>query len=87
MTVYIDCANLSYGRMTMCHMAADNLEELHEMAERIGLRREWFQAGRIPHYDVSLSKKRLSIKYGAVEVDSKTLLSVVGRGIGPRKRI
>jgi hypothetical protein len=31
---------------------ADTLEELHEAAARLGLRREWFQEGLRPHYDL-----------------------------------
>ncbi len=76
MTLYVDNANLPYGRMLMCHMVTDSkdLNELHKMAERIGLKREWFQNHSIPHYDISLSKKGLAISYGAKEVSSKELI-------------
>lgn len=33
MSVYIDKANLPFRKMIMCHMIADNLEELHQMAD------------------------------------------------------
>lgn len=51
-----------------CHMTADTLEELHAMARRIGHKRSWFQDGRWPHYDLVESKRRLAVRYGAVEV-------------------
>ena len=41
--VYVDDYNAPYGRMTMCHMMADTLEELHAMADKIGIARKWFQ--------------------------------------------
>ena len=35
------------------HLASDvSLEELHEEAAKIGLKRNWLHNGKIPHYDV-----------------------------------
>lgn len=49
-----------------CHLWADTLGELHAMADRIGMRREWFQShSRLPHYDLVPSKRVLAIKHGA----------------------
>lgn len=51
-----------------CHMFADSLDELTAMADRIGLRRAWFQDdARLPHYDLVPSKRALAIRCGAVE--------------------
>jgi len=60
--------NAPYGRMVMCHMLADTLDELHAMADRIGVARRWFQDHRTPHYDVCASKKALAIQFGAIEI-------------------
>jgi Protein of unknown function (DUF4031) len=58
-----------------CHMATDgDIEELHQMAQRLGLRRAWFQAGRLPHYDLTPSKRRLAVRFGAQEREAKELL-------------
>ena len=69
MPVYVDGQKNSFGRMKMCHMSADTLDELHDMAKAIGLKRAWFQDERVPHYDLSLSKRKLAIEQGAVELN------------------
>ena len=74
MPVYVDRAEIEFGRMKMSHMVADSLIELHAMAESIGLKREWFQDHRIPHYDVSKSKRKEAIKMGAKEITTKELI-------------
>lgn len=84
MTVYIDNARNRLGRMKMCHMIADNLDELHKMAEAIGMRRSWFQDKGIPHYDVCLMRRKKAIELGAIEVTSKQLVRI-GRDIGDAK--
>lgn len=87
LSVYVDNARLPYGRMVMCHMTADTLEELHEMAARIGIRRKWFQNKSIPHYDICLSKRALAVKMGAVEETSRESVARIRRqkGIFPTK--
>jgi len=77
MPVYVDQARNRLGRMIMCHMVADTLDELHQMAAAIGMRREWFQPLSFPHYDVSLTRRGLAIRLGAIEVDRQGLAVVV----------
>jgi Protein of unknown function (DUF4031) len=69
MPVYVDAARWPLGRMMMCHMIADSLPELHAMADRIGIRRTWFQAtASSPHYDICKAKRQLAVKAGAIEL-------------------
>lgn len=68
MSVYVDDYQGKLGRMVMCHMLADTVDELHAFAARLGLRREWFQLGSAPHYDVSKEKRALAIKLGAIHL-------------------
>ncbi len=57
-----------------CHMATDgDLEELHLMAARLGLRRSWFQATSLPHYDVTPGKRVRALRLGAASVGSVEL--------------
>jgi hypothetical protein len=72
MTVYVDTARNAYGRMKMCHMIADSLAELHELAEKIGMKLEWFQGdSSFPHYDVSLMRRGKAIAFGAIELERR----------------
>lgn len=77
MAVYVDQAEHPFKGMLMCHMLADTLEELHEMAERIGMRREWFQPYSTPHYDVCKSMRKLALAYGAIEIDRRRTVAII----------
>lgn len=80
MPVYVDEWKHSYGRMMMCHMIADTIDELHQMADKIGVARRWFQKkSSHPHYDICKSKRALAIKAGAIEVDRRGLVDVIRR--------
>jgi hypothetical protein len=79
MSVYLDDPIFPYGHMMMCHMVADSIEELHDMADRIGIRRKWFQNKRVPHYDICKSKRVLAIKLGALEVGREKFVEISKR--------
>lgn len=79
MAVYVDNARNRFGRMIMCHMIADTPEELDEMADRLGLKRAWFQLLSFPHYDVSLTVRRRAVALGAIEVDRRGNVKVMRR--------
>lgn len=66
--IYVDDMESDYGRMKLSHMFSDvGLDELHAMADAIGLPRRWFQDKRsLPHYDVCLSKRAAAVARGAV---------------------
>jgi len=56
-----------YGHL-WCHMWSDDLDALHVMAERIGMRREWFQnRPGFPHYDLLPPRRAAALRLGAVE--------------------
>lgn len=76
MAVYVDDMRASYGRMIMCHMAADTTDELLEMVDRIGVDRKWIQKPGTwqEHFDIALSKRELALRFGALEVTRKDLV-------------
>jgi Protein of unknown function (DUF4031) len=83
-TVYVDNAFAvgDWGRWSGGgHLQADSLEELHEFAARLGLRREWFQSkpGRPEndHYDLGRMGRERALELGAV---------AEGRAAGARRR-
>lgn len=77
MAVYVDKAQNPLGRMKMCHILADTLDELHAMAARLGLKRAWFQRHGTPHYDICQSKRRDALALGAVEVDRRQTVALI----------
>ena len=82
MTIYVDSARHPFRGHMMCHMTADSLGELHDMAAQIEMRREWFQIppkASFPHYDIPAPRRALAISYGAVEVTARTSLYFAAR--------
>lgn len=74
--VFVDDMEAPFGRMRMCHMIADSDDELHAMADKIGVARKWHQAppkASSSHYDICLSKRALAVKNGAVEITLREL--------------
>ncbi len=61
-------------------MIADTIDELHQMADKIGINRKWFQSkASSPHYDICKSKREHAVKFGAIEVDRKGLVNIIRR--------
>jgi len=58
-----------------CHMVSDeSVEELHQLAAKIWLKRKTFQSISRPHYDLRPSKRRLAVSMGAEEVGIRDLV-------------
>jgi hypothetical protein len=77
MAVYVDDLVWYPGKGRWCHMVSNNLEELHAMAEKIGLRREWFQNhAHHPHYDLMALSRALAVENGAIEITRHELVRI-----------
>jgi hypothetical protein len=74
--VYVGSMEFPFCGMIMSHMASENIEALHQMADKIGVARRHFQDDDKhlhPHYDICKSKKELAIKFGAIEINDRDL--------------
>jgi tRNA isopentenyl-2-thiomethyl-A-37 hydroxylase MiaE len=84
MAVYVDALRRTsrtraWPFVTAAHMMADTVEELHEFAARIGLKREWFQPRSSPHYDLTASRHAQALALGARLVDRHELVALIQR--------
>jgi hypothetical protein len=80
MSVYVDKPIHRFRQTLMCHMLADSPDELHEMADRIGMARKWYQHdASTPHYDLPKEKRAEAIAAGAIEVDRRGVVAVIRR--------
>lgn len=78
MAVYVDGEFNSFGRMKMCHLVADTEAELHAMADKLGLKRKWYQgSASTPHYDVAKGKRELAVFLGVVEIDRRQMYAII----------
>jgi hypothetical protein len=60
-------------------LVADSVGELNGFAEDIGLKPEWFQGDKFPHYDLTPRMRLEAIRAGAVEIDRKQLFALIRR--------
>src|SRR6266487_6591438 len=94
MAVYVDDSNIQAtvpnGRARhtsqWSHLFADTQQELHEFAEKLGLRRSYFQPGRPRgdgspsphwHYDLTAGKRQQAIRLGAQPVTSREAVEII----------
>jgi hypothetical protein len=92
MTIYVDNTRIParVGRTTgrWSHLTADTIDELHTFAERIGLRRSWFQTCKRKcgpegqpcphwHYDVTDSKRTEALVAGAQPIDLRQWSEII----------
>lgn len=90
MAVFVDDVRHPFGRMVMCHMWADTLDELLAMADRIGVQRKWLQQppkASWVHFDISLGKKAQAIAAGAILTDRFGPVEHVARQRGDQAKL
>lgn len=76
--VIFDTPALSSDGHRWSHLVAKDIETLHDFAQRLGFKREWFQISinGTPHYDIKTnSKRKLALLMGAVQVTRRYLFN------------
>jgi len=59
-----------------CHLIADTIDELHSFADRLGMRRSWFQDDpKLRHYDLTAKRRAVAVRLGAVELDRREFVA------------
>jgi hypothetical protein len=61
--------NRKWSHLTVLPWTSESLQALHDFAAKIGLKREWFQDGTMPHYDVTAAMRERAIREGARDVN------------------
>jgi hypothetical protein len=80
MAVYVDDAIWAWQGRKWCHLLADDIDELHRFAARLGLHRVSYQGPPktpAPHYDLTSYERRLAIKRGAIACNRTTIVMVL----------
>ncbi|NMZ58611.1 DUF4031 domain-containing protein [Pseudomonas nitroreducens] len=66
MAVYVDNVKIRWANKSWCHLVADSLDELHDFAFSLGLKRKWFQgSASYPHYDITTQTRLVALSLGA----------------------
>ncbi len=69
MTVYVDDAVTFWRGHRWAHLMADTLDELHDFAQHLGLRRDKFQDKTSgAHYDITAALRDEAVAAGAVAI-------------------
>jgi len=82
MSVYVDpimttLMNKNWKYPRGCHLVADTVVELHVFAACLGLKRIWYQHKTMPHYDLTINKRREAVKLGAIEIDAREFVNLL----------
>lgn len=80
MSVYVSTMKVSikskqWPYSHYCYLIADSVDELHQFAVGLGLKREWFQAKSMPHYDLVFGMRAAVRRAGAIEIDDKEIVN------------
>lgn len=71
MSVYVDQFPPGWGKWSGGgHLLGSDIDELHALAKKIGLRRDWFQGNEtFAHYDVTQGKRAQALAAGAIPIE------------------
>ena len=82
MSVYVDAAIWKWAGRRWCHLMADDVEELHRFAARLGVHRLVYQGPprtSAPHYDITAYERSRAVRLGAIESSREEIVAVFRR--------
>lgn len=85
--VYVDAAVWHWRGLKWAHLLADDTDELHRFAARLGIHRASYQGPprtSVPHYDLTLYERHRAIALGAIACSREEIVAIVRR---TRRRI
>ncbi|HWE79459.1 MAG TPA: DUF4031 domain-containing protein [Pseudolabrys sp.] len=80
MAAYVDEAIWAKHGRKWCHLIADDIDELHRFARKLGLHRSSYQGPpktASPHYDLTAYERGRAIAYGARRCDRTAVVIIV----------
>ena len=80
MTVYVDEAIWHWHGRRWCHLMADEVDELHRFAHRLGMHLSSYQGPpktAAPHYDITGHERGRAIRLGAVPVGRREIVALL----------
>jgi hypothetical protein len=88
LAVYVDEAIWKWAGRRWCHLLADETEELHRFASRLGIHLLSYQGPpktSAPHYDLTGLERDRAIRMGALPVGRAQILEVFRKVREPRR--
>lgn len=82
MAVYVDDAIWRWVGKRWCHLLADDVDELHRFAARLGVHRLVYQGPpktSAPHYDLTAFERQRALSLGAVACSREEIVAVFRR--------
>ena len=80
MAVYVDDAFWPWQGLKWCHLLADDIDELHQFAARLGIHRTSYQGPpktSAPHYDLTGFERKRAMALGARACSREEIVAVV----------
>jgi hypothetical protein len=80
--VYVDEAIWDWQGLKWAHLLADNVDDLHRFAARLGIHRASYQGPprtSVPHYDVTSYERQRAIALGAIACSREEVVAIVRR--------
>jgi hypothetical protein len=80
MAVYVDDAFWRWQGLKWCHLLADDIDELHRFAARLGVHRASYQGPprtSAPHYGLTAFERRRAMALGARACSREEIVAVV----------